>query len=1088
MIAKSPGCLFLARSLCTAVVAFCSAFSAEPSAVPILRIEAGMHTADMIDLSTDRAGRLALTTAEDKTARLWDIKTGRLLRVFRPPITEGWEGLLYAGALSPDGTLCVMGGHLAAAAGEEMIYIFDTGSGHLLRQIRELPNVTYALSFSASGRYLAAGFGGKGGGIRIWETAAFSECARDAKYEVSCSSLDWFRDERLVVACRDTSVRVYEPKLGTSVPSGDSQNAVNDLTPAVSSQIWNEKSESTCCVRVSPDGKKIGVGIFDGGAVMLLDSATLKSLTKFNRGDLVRSPAFAWSADGNHIMGEVDRDGLGTWDRFGKAHTPSSDRTVGRLHGIRSLPDGSFVATSSAGWSTVSSTGQIGSLHPPAKCDLTMAGTGVMFRSADCTNVATEIVTQHPRFSSHVGRLAIAERRWEVQAGSSDNWPKELKMINVDEAGFRSAGHPTFDGKPLTKPMIGFEPLADKHEGLLIKKVTENGPAAGAGLTAECRIVSVAGQRIAGSLLQEKINSYYEALNRASADARSVPFRVLFKGDEAPREVMIEPDRINDDEEKTCSAISTPLEFCLAAGSSLLRFNRSGARAWIKELPSKAWAIGLSVDNSIAVIAHRDGVFRWYRTQDGKHLLSFFSHSDFKHWVLWTPEGFYDCSPGGEDLIGWHINRGAEKEADFFPAARFREQFYRPDVIDRVLKTQDVAEAVRLANEARRKKIAEVTDPAATIKEKLPPIVELAMGGPARKLELAAGVPAVTLRYKVRAGSAPTSRVRILVDGRPSLSEPAVPQDAETVTTTDVLVPAYDCTLSVIADNRFASSEPATLEVVRPGGAVKKEAAKEKSRLFILAAGVSDYLNDRSITDLRWAAQDAEDIVSAFKSQSGRAYESVEARLLTNSQATAGNILDGLDWLRAQTTPRDVAIVSLSGHGGNDANLRFYFCAHDFDPGRELRTSVGFEEIQRTVNSVPGKVIFFLDCCHAGNALGKLTGPSGPVADVNRVMNELASDENGAVVFSSSLGRQLSRESEEWRNGAFTHALVEGLNGKADLLGKGTITVASLEAYVAARVKELTNGKQTPCEAKPQTVPDFVIAVKGGASPGKKKR
>jgi hypothetical protein len=48
------------------------------------------------------------------------------------------------------------------------------------------------------------------------------------------------------------------------------------------------------------------------------------------------------------------------------------------------------------------------------------------------------------------------------------------------------------------------------------------------------------------------------------------------------------------------------------------------------------------------------------------------------------------------------------------------------------------------------------------------------------------------------------------------------------------------------------------------------------------------------------------------------------------------------------------------------------------------------------------------------------------------------------------------------------------------LLGKGRITVASVETFVADRVSRLTEGKQTPTVAKPQTIPDFVIALRAG--------
>jgi MFS family permease len=50
---------------------------------------------------------------------------------------------------------------------------------------------------------------------------------------------------------------------------------------------------------------------------------------------------------------------------------------------------------------------------------------------------------------------------------------------------------------------------------------------------------------------------------------------------------------------------------------------------------------------------------------------------------------------------------------------------------------------------------------------------------------------------------------------------------------------------------------------------------------------------------------------------------------------------------------------------------------------------------------------------------------------------------------------------------AFTKALVEGLNGKANLFGEGTITVASLDAYISNRVTKLTEGRQTPATGKP---------------------
>jgi hypothetical protein len=73
----------------------------------------------------------------------------------------------------------------------------------------------------------------------------------------------------------------------------------------------------------------------------------------------------------------------------------------------------------------------------------------------------------------------------------------------------------------------------------------------------------------------------------------------------------------------------------------------------------------------------------------------------------------------------------------------------------------------------------------------------------------------------------------------------------------------------------------------------------------------------------------------------------------------------------------------------------------------------------------PGKVLFFLDTCYAGAfTQGIRSGDTQP--DIDRLVNELADAETGAVVFASSTGRQVSIEDKRWNNGAFTKALPGG--------------------------------------------------------------
>jgi WD40 repeat protein len=500
--------------------------------------------------------------------------------------------------------------------------------------------------------------------------------------------------------------------------------------------------------------------------------------------------------------------------------------------------------------------------------------------------------------------------------------------------------------------------------------------------------------------------------------------------------------------------------FLLGTGIGLWLFDPAGKPLWRIRTPGAVW--GVNTNGQVAVAAIGDGTIRWYRIADGKEILAFFPHTDRKRWVLWTPSGYYDASPGSEDFIGWHVNNGKEQAADFFPASRFRSTFYRPDVIDRVITTLNEQEAVRLANEeSGRRSTAE-----ASVREKLPPMASIA--SPIDGTQVSSSP--VKVRYSARSRE-PLTRLKVLVDGRP-VSVEGIDKTPKEGGDLSVPVPSRDCEVSVIAENRHAASEPATIRL-RWKGAAAKEEFEVKPKLYVLAVGVSVYQDP----DLRLnlAAKDALDFGAAWNDQRGRMYSGVEVRALTDAQATKGNILDGLEWLQRQVTAKDIAVLFFAGHGINDPTGAFYFLPADADLEKLKRTGISQADITSTVAGIAGKVLVFMDACHSGNLMGKLKRRG--VVVVSSVINELASAENGAVVFSSATGRQYALENVEWGNGAFTKGVVEGIRGKADYRATGRITVNMLDLYVSERVKELTQGQQTPTTVKPPNVPDFPVAL-----------
>jgi streptogramin lyase len=327
----------------------------------------------------------------------------------------------------------------------------------------------------------------------------------------------------------------------------------------------------------------------------------------------------------------------------------------------------------------------------------------------------------------------------------------------------------------------------------------------------------------------------------------------------------------------------------------------------------------------------------------------------------------------------------------------------------------------------------------------------------------------LTVQYAIKNPSGePITKIRVLIDGKLLPQERGIMLkqiDEETGEIT-ITAPQRDFELSLIAETKYSISAPSTVKLYWRG-----DAFVIKPKLYILAIGVSKY-KDKDL-QLRFASKDATDFVEIMKLQKGLLFEDVIVKLLVDEQATKDNILDGLDWLERQTTSKDVAILFLAGHGLNDRANNFYFLPVDVDIEHLKRTGVAFSDIKNTVSAISGKSIVFVDACHSGNVFGGKRA----VVDMTSIVNELTSAESGVVVFASSTGKQFSFEDPAWGNGAFTKALIEGLKGKADLLGKGKITINMLQAYISERVKELTKGKQTPTVVKPQSVPDFPIAI-----------
>lgn len=935
---------------------------------PILRIEAAMHTAAIRRIGVDSENRFLVTGSHDKSVRVWELATGRLLQVLRPPVGEGNEGRIDAVAISPDGSVIACGGWTKAGESSHNIYLFDRLTGGLVGRLGGLPNTIFHLVYSRDGRFLAATMGGTNG-VRIYRVGPqYAPVGEDRDYGDYSYGADFDSGGRLVTACDDGFIRLY----------GSAGDAAGSLRLIRKTQARGGKQPYS--VSFSPDGQRVAVGFADSTKVDVLSGADLSHAYSPDTTGVERAglSSVAWSsqaasgakflyAAGRHAKGSVTL--IRKWSAEGKGgfvDVPAATSSILGLHSLRS--GGVVFGAADPAFGVIDANGTKVVEAKPAIADYRDLLRGFRVSSDGMT-----VQFGYEQFGRSPARFSVTDRVLSVSAASLPSLtPPVTEAAGLNVTGWEGSLEPKLNGAAL--PLI------------------------------------------------------------TSERSRSL-------------------------------AISPLQKFFLLGTSAYLRlFDRTGAELWKVPAPGETWSANISGSGKLALAAFGDGTIRWYRVSDGKELLAFFPHNDKRRWITWAPSGYYDVSPGADQLIGWHLNRGKDQAAEFFPASRFRASAYRPDLMSRILESLDEGQALKLAVEevGRRQTI--------NVPATLPPVVRIL--SPADGAEVSSSV--VKVRFIVRSSSdEPVTAIKALVDGRPSATERGLKiVKKEEIREIEVSIPERDSDLSIIAENRHAPSETATVRISWRG----KTAAAEftvKPKLYVLAVGVSKY-QSASVPALALAGKDARDFAAVVQSQKGGLYRDVVLRLLVDEQATKDQVLDGLDWIRKETTSKDVAMVFLAGHGVNDPNGIYYFLPSNTDLDGLLRTGVPFSDIKNAVASIAGKALFFVDTCHSGNVMGTRRS----ALDITGVVNELASAENGAVVFAASTGRQFSLEKAEWGNGAFTKALVEGINGKADYIGKGTITINMLDLYISERVKELTKGQQTPTTTKPQTVPDFPVAIK----------
>jgi WD40 repeat protein len=271
-----------------------------PRVGPFLRIDPGTHTALVRAAAFDSARERAYTASDDKTIRVWQLPSGKLLSTLRIPILDGAEGQIYAISLSPDGRWLAAGGWTGWDwERKASVYIFDTQSEQLVQRLAVAPWTITSLRFAPDGEHLAVGMHGEGGLLFVHRSTG-KVMASDTAYRNKVMDMDFDRYGRLFTIGLDGFVRLYK----------------QDFT--LLARRAAQAAKDPVAIRVSPDSERIALGFADAAVVELLSTRDLSTVAQLKPPASAGQQDFvtvAWSSDGQHLYAAGDA-GAGRADVF----------------------------------------------------------------------------------------------------------------------------------------------------------------------------------------------------------------------------------------------------------------------------------------------------------------------------------------------------------------------------------------------------------------------------------------------------------------------------------------------------------------------------------------------------------------------------------------------------------------------------------------------------------------------------------------------------------------------------------------------------------------------------------------------------
>ena len=981
--------------------------------VPRIVINPQGHAGKVHNLIFTPDAASLISISEDKTIRIWNVQTGEIIKKFEGEIGDGYEGMLYASALSPNGKLLAVGGYQVSTQKENYVIIVDIEKGVQVATAMGHSDAITSLSFTGSGQFLASG--SSDGTVRIWKMEDLPNLKTVATLAVGApvSSVTFSRTTQdLAVASDSKDILVF--------PLNGLRAGETHFTP----KTLHKHRGFVNKVAYSPDGAYLASSGYNNDLILwnakgdvVLDMDKLKHPVT----------AFAFSFDGK-ILAALDETGKGTTFTVPSgtqlAEFSGHDNTVFSAIFSPSVTSNYMVASAGGNnneillWNPINGTtirkikGKGGAIY-----DLAFGDGYELFVSKDLPgSKATRFKESFDFASLTVNRdpkhqpSQPAPSNEVIQMGVNSIELPKGKTIQTDE---------TIDGRILEYLVLkdgsvivasDFTLKMFDRNGFINKEFT--------GHVGSVRAITLSkdGKYLASGGEDQSI-----ILWKLSEVGFAPSLRSVFDGPEWAAYFSSLP------------VDSLTKETTKKAWEEVIVFLKANGQKVYKQIEVKYKSLGeIMIPYATLFLA------------------------DDNEWVCWTPRGYFSCSSAGAKYFGWHINRGIEKLADYYDADQFFEILYRPLEMSKTIPEGKRVEDLLRESGERIFDLGKLHRPSAAFFESYASndsadIVHSSRG------KLVTRAQTIPLKVDIYDGGGGVKEVDIFHNDKLIVRDTAVILKGEgekTTRTYKVDITNDENEFKVKVVNYYkVESRPDVLTINYTGEILAT------SSLYVLSIGINKYQN--STYDLNYALPDAKAFTEMITEENQGIYKSINKTELYDTDATRENIMKGFESITARAKPEDVFVFYYAGHGtlNEDNGDGFYLVPTNVtklygDP-EQLRTKgISDEELKNRLTMLKAqKQIVIMDACHSGAAVATMKVRAAP-SDEKAIVRLARS--SGVVILASSGTQQFAAEFAELKHGTFTYALLEALEGKADRGGDGQVTVNEIKLYMEERVPELT--------------------------------